>query len=122
MKKILIVDDEPDTIKLLTLRLAKNGYAVMACHTGNEALEAVKHEKPDLAILDIKLPDMNGYDVLSCFRNNPALKEMPVIFSTADAGVAVKRTVREYDADAFVIKPYDAQDLLKKIHTLLISP
>ncbi len=118
-KKILIVDDEPDTIKLLTLRLVKNGYAVIPCQTGAEALEAVGHEKPDLAILDIKLPDMNGYDVLKCFRDNPILKKMPVIFSTADASVAVKRTVREYDADAFVIKPYDAQDLLKKIHALL---
>ena len=64
---------------------------------------------------------MNGYDVLKRFRDNPTLKDMPVIFSTADASVALKRTVREYDADAFVIKPYDVQDLLKKIHTLLAA-
>ena len=120
-KLILLVDDEPDTIKLLTLRLKKNGYLVIPCQTGREALDAVKLETPDLAILDLKLPDMTGYDLLNCFRHNPTLKEMPIIFSTADANVAVKKTIREYHADAFVIKPYDAQDLLRKIENLLLA-
>ena len=116
---ILIVDDEADTVKLLTLRLAKNGYKVIPCNSGDDALEAVKTQRPDLAILDLHLPYMNGYEILERFRKNKDLVDMPVIFSTADASVAVKKTVKEYDADAFVIKPYDAQDLLKKIETLL---
>ncbi len=119
--KILIVDDEPDTIKLLALRLNKNGYEVIACGTGKEALEAVKKELPALAILDIKLPDMTGYDILKHFRQTLSLCRMPVIFSTADASVALKKTAKEYDADDYVIKPYDARDLILKIQTLLAS-
>ena len=116
---ILIVDDETDTVNLLTLRLAKNGYEVIPCNSGDEALEAVKTRRPDLAILDLHLPYMNGYEILAQFRKDKDLVGMPVIFSTADASVAVKKTVKKHDADAFVIKPYDAQDLLKKIETLL---
>jgi len=118
-KEILIVDDEQDTIKLLTLRLKKNGYDVIPCATGREALHIVKTRTPNLAILDIKLPDMTGYDILKCFRDDMRLKKTPVIFSTADASVAVKQKVKEFAADAFVIKPYDAHDLLKKIARLL---
>ena len=121
LKRILIVDDEPDTIKLLTLRLTKSGYHVIPCSTGRFAIASAKKNKPDLAILDIKLPDINGYDVLKEFRKNPSLAEMPVIFSTADASVAVKKTVEEYAANDFVIKPYDAKDLLKKINALLTA-
>ncbi len=116
---ILIVDDEADALKLLTIRLAKNGYEVIPCNSGEAALEAVKTQRPDLAILDLHLPYMNGYEILERFRKNKDLLHMPVIFSTADASVAVKKTIKKYDVDAFVIKPYDAQDLLKKIETLL---
>ncbi len=118
---ILIADDEADTIKLLALRLSKKGYRVISCLTGSEALAAVKNERPDLAVLDIHVPYMNGYDILKRFRKNPSLREIPVIFSTADASIAVKKTIKDYDADAFVIKPYDAKDLLCKIETLLAA-
>lgn len=118
-KVILIVDDEVNTVKLLALRLAKNGYEVIACESGAAALEAVKTQRPDLAVLDLHLPYMNGYELIEQFRKNDSLRSMPVIFSTADAGVAVKKTVRDYSANDFVIKPYDAKDLLKKIEKLL---
>ncbi len=118
-KTILIVDDEADTVKLLSLRLEKNGYNVIPCQSGVDALAAVKTQRPDLAILDIHLPYMNGYEILERFRGNPNLHSMPVIFSTADAYVSTKKTIRDHDANDFVIKPYDAQDLLKKIEKLL---
>lgn len=118
-KTILIVDDEVDTLKLLRLRLEKNGFRVVACENGAEALLAAARENPALAILDIKLPDMTGYDILKKFKTYPHLKKIPVIFSTADASVALKKTTQECDANDFVIKPYDAHLLLKKIKTLL---
>ncbi len=118
-KKILIVDDEADTLKLLCLRLEKKGYQVTACLNGEQALLAAAKETPHLAILDIKLPDMTGYDILKKFRSDALLKKIPVIFSTADASVALKQTVRAYEANDYVIKPYDAQQLLKKIESLL---
>lgn len=120
-KTILIVDDEQDTVKLLSIRLAKNGYAVIPCYTGSEALSAVQNKIPDLAILDIRLPDTDGYELLKTFRQNDALAHMPVIFSTADANVAVRKTIKEHDADDCVIKPYDAHELLKKIENLLAA-
>lgn len=119
--RILIVDDETDTLKLLTLRLQKNGYETLTCETGKDALALVLHEKIDLIVLDIKLPDMNGYDALEKIRSYPKFENLPVIFSTADASVAVKKTARDYFANDFVIKPYDAQDLLRKIARLLKS-
>ena len=121
LKKILVADDELDTLKLLSIRLIKNGYEVTSCKNGTEAIQAANQSAPDLAILDIRLPDMTGYDVLKNFRENPKLAGMPVIFSTADASVAVKKTVKEHDADDFVIKPYDAHELLRKIEYLLTA-
>lgn len=118
-KKILAVDDEPDTLRLLRLRLEKNGYQVTTCQSGKEALREVKKTKPHLAILDIKLPDMTGYDILKVIRMDASLKNLPVIFSTADASVALKQTARTYEANDYVIKPYDAHQLLKKIEALL---
>ncbi len=118
-KRILAVDDETDTLKLLRLRLEKNGYHVTTCQNGKEALREVHKTKPHLAILDIKLPDMTGYDILKVIRMDSSLKDLPVIFSTADASVALKQTTRAYEANDYVIKPYDAQQLLKKIEALL---
>ncbi|HCM42444.1 MAG TPA: response regulator [Candidatus Omnitrophota bacterium] len=118
-KKILIVDDETDTLRLLRLRLEKKGYQITACENGKDALLEAQKTTPDLAILDIKLSDMTGYDILKKFKANPALKNVPVIFSTADASVALKQTVRAHEANDYVIKPYDAHQLLKKIEALL---
>jgi len=118
-KKILIVDDETDTLKLLRLRLEKKGYQITACENGKDALSEARKIIPHLAILDIKLPDMTGYDILKMFKVDPLLKNIPVIFSTADASVALKQTARTYEANDYVIKPYDAQQLLKKIELLL---
>ena len=120
-KTILIVDDEADTVKLLALRLEKNGYKVIPCQSGVDALEAVKTQRPDLAILDIHLPYMNGYEILERFRGNPTLHAMPVIFSTADAYVSTKKTIRDHAANDFVIKPYAAQELLRKIEKLIVA-
>lgn len=118
-KKILIVDDETDTLKLLRLRLEKKGYQITTCENGKEALLEAQKTTPHLAILDIKLPDMTGYDILKKFKADPVLKNVPVIFSTADASVALKQNTRAYEANDYVIKPYDAQQLLKKIKALL---
>lgn len=118
-KKILVLDDEADTLKLLCLRLKKNGYEAIPCKNGKEALKKAREIIPDLAVLDIKLPDMDGYDVLSKMRAFPLLKKMPAIFSTADASVALKETAFDYQANDYVIKPYDSSQLLKKIEFLL---
>ncbi len=118
-KRILAVDDETDTLRLLRLRLEKNGYHVTTCQNGKEALLEIQKTKPHLAILDIKLPDMTGYDILKVIRMDSSFKDLPVIFSTADASVALKQTARTYEANDYVIKPYDAHQLLKKIELLL---
>ncbi len=120
-KTILVVDDEADTVRLLTLRLIKSGYEVIPCLSGEEALEMVQVKSPDLAILDLHLPYMSGYEILDHFRKSNSLASMPVIFSTADASVALKKQTREHSANAYVVKPYDAKDLLKKIETLLAA-
>ena len=118
-KRILIVDDDIDTTKLLSLRLDNEKFDVVVSHDGESALEIISSTNPDLIILDIKLPKIDGYRVLGWARSHPKYKEIPIIFSTADASLDVKDKAKELGANDCVIKPYDSNDLIQKIHRLL---
>ena len=83
-KLILFVDDEPDIVRLVIFRLKKAGYRVMTAETGEEALKLISR-KPDLVLLDLRLPDIDGYEICRRIKADPNYKEIPVIFFTASA-------------------------------------
>jgi CheY-like chemotaxis protein len=86
-KTILIVDDEPDIVSYLEMILEDNGYATLVARDGNEALEAVRRERPDLVTLDISMPEASGTRFYKEVRTDPELKSIPIFIVTGVTGL-----------------------------------
>jgi len=118
-KKILFIEDEPDQIMMISMRLKKNDYEVVSAMEGEAGLEKAVTEKPDLILVDILMPGIDGFEVCRRLRKDPATKHIPVIATTAAGMDDVEYQCRIAGADDCVRKPYDAADLLMKIRRLL---
>ncbi len=116
MKKILVIDDDPDVLEVLGTRLSVAGYRVIKAQSGKEGIDKAKEEPPHLIILDILMPDMGGEEVAEILRTDPATKDTPVIFLTC---LYTKRDEQieghKVGKNMFVAKPYDSQELLDLI-------
>jgi signal transduction histidine kinase len=116
---ILIVDDTPANLQLLTEMLKKHGYRVRPVPSGKLAIQAVQNEKPDLILLDINMPEMNGYEVCEHFKADEALKEIPVLFISA-----LDETIDKIKAFAaggvdYVTKPFQFEEVEARVQTHL---
>ena len=118
-KKILVVDDEPDILKLETFRLKKSGYEVATATDGREAFDLIQKEKPDLILLDLRLPIMDGYEVCKRLKADQELKHIPVILLTASTVGKIAGTAKELKADDYLTKPFHLQELLAKVKKFL---
>jgi two-component system phosphate regulon response regulator PhoB len=117
--RILVVDDEPDILDLVRLSLAEAGFAVETAATGQEALERLRRATPDLAVLDLMLPDMSGTEVCRFIRSRPELTDVLVLMLTAK-GEEVDRIVGfELGADDYVTKPFSPRELVLRVRALL---
>jgi DNA-binding response OmpR family regulator len=116
-EKILVVDDEPDTVSLLSLTLNRAGYTVLKATGGKACLDIAAKEKPDLVILDIMMPDMNGLDVLRELRKIYAVP--PVIFFTAKSRVEDMVEGMEAGAYRYLVKPTSREKLLETVKAAL---
>ncbi|MBN1521145.1 MAG: response regulator [Candidatus Aureabacteria bacterium] len=121
-RKILIVDDEPNIVFMLSHRLKQSGYEVVTGRDGQEALEMARKENPDIIILDLMLPKMNGYTVCGLLKRDAAFSKIPVIMLTARAQESDKKQGREAGADAYVKKPFKSEELLDIIERFLSQP
>ena len=116
---ILIVDDTPANLQLLTGMLKQRGYRVRSVPSGKLAIQAVQNEKPDLILLDIKMPEMNGYEVCKHLKADEALKEIPVLFISA-----LDETIDKIKAFAaggvdYVAKPFQFEEVEARVQTHL---
>lgn len=118
-KKILIVDDEPQLVELLKIRLEANDYEVLVAVDGQEGLKMARSKKPDLIILDLMLPKIDGFALCRMLKFDEKYKSIPIIMFTARAQESDKKLGREVGADEYITKPFDPQVLLKKIEDLL---
>ncbi len=111
---ILIVDDEPEIVTILGEFLRKNGYGVIECVTGKNALGIINGDKPfDLVILDLKMPGIDGIKIMNVMKRLG--KRVPVILITG----SIDEEIKELGADALFLKPIDLNDLLAKIKEML---
>ena len=101
--KILIVDDEPDVLKVLSLRLEKTGYEVFLGRDGREALDLARQIVPDLIILDVYLPDINGDDVARILKRDDKLKHIPIFLLSATA-TSISLKTEKCGADKYLKK------------------
>jgi len=118
--KILIIEDVPEIALALQIRLEKAGYVVITASDGEEGLRKTREEKPDLIILDLMLPKMDGYRVCRLIKFDKELEHIPVVILTVRDQERDKTLGREVGADAYIVKPYDFQELLTTIKKLLI--
>lgn len=117
--KILVVDDVPRNVRLLELNLRAEGYQFVAAYNGQEALEKVKTEEPDLILLDIMMPVMDGYEVCRRLRENKSTRALPVVMITAQKGVENKVKALDAGADDFISKPFDRYEVMARVRSLL---
>jgi CheY-like chemotaxis protein/MinD-like ATPase involved in chromosome partitioning or flagellar assembly len=118
-EKILIVDDDIDTLKLVGLILQRQGYEVRVSSSGSQALEMMKSEVPDLLLLDIMMPEMDGYEVAGQMRSDQVLAEVPIIMFTAKSQLDDKVAGFEAGADDYLTKPTQPRELLAHIKAVL---
>lgn len=111
-KKILVVDDNPNIVKLLEYRLKANEYEVITAHDGEEALDKVRQAKPDLMILDVVIPKLDGYKVLSILRADEQYKDIPVVMLTAHGQAKDVEKGLELGAISYITKPFKPDVLL----------
>ena len=114
-KKILIADDEESILRIVSFRLEKKGYEIIKATNGKEALDLMRENKPDLVLLDLAMPVMDGYEVCKAIKTDEALKNIPVIFLTVSREEKVKERADRYCADGYIMKPFDSEDLEKKV-------
>ncbi len=118
-EKILIVEDDPDIVKLLRYNLEKENFSVRSVRSGEEALKIVKEETPDLIILDLMLPGMDGFEVCKGLKKNPNCTSLPILMLTAK-GEEVDRVVGlELGADDYVTKPFSPRELILRMKAIL---
>lgn len=117
--KILIVDDDIDSLKLIGLMLQRQGYEVVAANAGNQAITKASSEHPNLIILDVMMPDMDGYEVCRRLRSNPDTKTIPIIMFTAKTLVDDKVAGFEAGADDYLTKPTHPNELASRVKTML---
>lgn len=117
--KILIVDDEPNIILMVSTRLKANGYETISAGDGQTGFEMAQKEKPDLVILDLMLPKMDGYKVCALLKRDYRYSKIPILMFTAKAQPEDVKLAEEMGADAFMPKPFRPDELLAKIKELL---
>lgn len=117
--KILVVDDEIDTLRLVGLMLERQGYKIVAAKSGTTALEIMSSERPDLILLDVMMPDMDGFEVAQKIRENDVFNTIPIVMFTAKAQVDDKITGLESGADVYLTKPTQPRELFAQIKVLL---
>jgi len=115
-KKIFVVDDEPQIVKVLKAYLEKAGFQVVTASEGNTALLTFQREKPDFMILDLNLPGMDGLDICRTVRRD---SNIPILMLTARVEEADRLIGLELGADDYVVKPFEVHDLLERLDRAL---
>lgn len=116
---ILIADDDPDILLLLSVYFERAGYEVAQARNGSEALQLATEQLPSIAMLDVTMPGLDGFEVTRALRENAATRTMPVILLTARAQATDVAQGMAAGADEYVKKPFEAADLIERVERLL---
>ena len=117
--RVLVVDDDPQVLRLMRVNLELEGYDVVSAPDGEEALEAVISERPDVVVCDVMMPGTDGLTVLRNLRANPKTSKIPFVVVSAKAQRSDVKAALEMGADRYITKPFDPQDLLDAVEHLL---
>ena len=118
LKKILIADDEPDILEIISFNLEREGFVVYTATDGNDAINKAQKLLPDLILLDVMMPHKTGIEVCGILRQHPQLKETPIIILTALSDEQTHIKGLESGADDFVNKPISPKVLISRVNSL----
>lgn len=119
MPKILLVDDHPDIVRLLQMCLRADGYTLLTAHDGEQALEIIQAELPDLVVLDVVMPKLDGYRVLNRIKTDPALRHILVVLLTVKDEPEDLTLGLDIGADYYLTKPFRPDDVASLIRRAL---
>lgn len=118
--KVLIVDDEPNIVEVIRLYTEHVGYTPIVLNSGKDVVKTVEEERPDLAVLDVMLPDISGFDLCRGIRALPEpLNELPIIMLTAKGESIDKLRGFNLGADDYMVKPFDPNELVARMKAIL---
>src|SRR6185295_17704954 len=119
MERVLIVDDDPDIVRLVSYNLSHAGYEVQTATTGRKALELVQKQPPDLIVLDLMLPELDGMEVCRTLRQQTPSRRIPILMLTT-RNEEIDRVVGfELGADDYVSKPFSPRELVLRVKSIL---
>jgi DNA-binding response OmpR family regulator len=118
LNKILIVDDDLDLVKLVKEILVGNGFEVFTAYSGEEALSVIYDIEPDLIVLDVVLPGLSGFELCRKVKSKSTLKNTRILYLTVLGRPIDIQWMKESGADGYLIKPFEINDLIKKIDEL----
>ncbi|MGH7681618.1 MAG: response regulator [Candidatus Eiseniibacteriota bacterium] len=117
--KILVVDDEIYIVHILDFSLGMEGYEVITALDGEQALEKLKSDRPDLIVLDIMMPKLDGYEVCKAIKSDPETRQIPVILLSAKGRNVDQKLGFDVGADDYITKPFSPRKLVERINQLL---
>ena len=117
--RILVVDDEIYIVHILDFSLGMEGYEVLTALDGEQALERLKSDRPDLIVLDIMMPKLDGYEVCRTIKTNPETQHIPVILLSAKGRNVDQKMGFDVGADDYITKPFSPRKLVERINALL---
>jgi len=119
MPTVLIIEDDPNVGKFITVNLSQRGYRTITATSGEDGLAQARAERPDLILLDLKLPGPDGWATLETLRSDPDLTGIPVVIITASAVKDEEERARQLGAIDYLIKPIGVQQLLAAVRAAL---
>ena len=118
-QKIIVVEDEPDLVDVVTYNLKREGYLVLAAQRGDEGINLIRSERPDLVLLDLMLPGMDGLSICRQMKSDTSLSEIPIIIASAKGEESDVVIGLEMGADDYLAKPFSPRELLARIKAVL---
>ncbi len=122
MRRILVVDDDREVVRLIRAYLEQAGFEVLAAYDGDTAVHIIRRERPDLLLLDLMLPGKDGWAITRLVRADPALAHTPIIMLTARVDDTDKIVGLELGADDYVTKPYNPREVVARVRARLRQP
>ncbi|MDR5640285.1 MULTISPECIES: PleD family two-component system response regulator [unclassified Thermosynechococcus] len=120
MTTVLVVEDTPSEMALITSLLQESGYTVIAATDAKEALEKVTQYKPDVVVTDVVMPGMSGFELCRSLKKNPETEKLPIVVCTSKNQELDRLWAMKQGADAYVTKPFSREDLLRALKSVVV--
>ena len=118
-EKVLIIDDDPETVRLISLVLNRQGFQTLSSYNGQDGINQARREQPDLVLLDVMMPDMDGYQVTKILRNDPDTSNIPILMFSAKSQVDDRVSGYESGIDDYITKPIHPAELIARVKSLI---